>query len=154
MTVGTGAEQRARMWSCELGKWSAWFGTAPEPPAGAAPAPAPAAPAAPTIADAIAACNAVQANRKVPVSCRTQYIDGLPAMIVGFPTPEAAEAYMDQVAEKVAGPFCNAANSANRRASLIVTLARAQARHFDCEQQRWGDWFELSEPTPATGNRL
>jgi hypothetical protein len=164
MTVGTGAGQRARMWSCELAKWSAWFSTTPqpEPPATAssprgAPEEAPSragSAASPTIADAIGACNAVQANQRVPVSCRTEYVNGMPAMIVGFPSSAAAQAYMDQIAEKVAGPFCNAANGANRRASLIITLANAQARHFDCEQQRWGEWFELSEPSPPSRSRL
>jgi hypothetical protein len=158
MTVGTGAEQLARMWSCELGKWSGWFSPTP---GSAEPAPAPPTPTQPqsdqplTIADAISACNAVQANRSVPVSCRTEYVNGVPAMIVGFPTSSAAETYMDQVAEKVAGPFCSAANRANRRAALFITLANAQARHFDCEQQKWGEWFELTEqPTAPNRSRL
>lgn len=159
MTVGTGAEQLARMWSCELGKWSSWFSPTPGSPGQAPEQPAPA-PQSPTeepltIAEAISACNAVQANRSVPVSCRTEYVNGVPAMIVGFPTSSAAETYMDQVAEKVAGPFCSAANRANRRAALFVTLANAQARHFDCEQQKWGEWFELTEqPTAPNRSRL
>jgi hypothetical protein len=153
MTVGTGAAQLARMWSCELGKWSGWFSTTAESPEQPAQREAPT-PAPLTIAEAISACNAVQANRSVPISCRTEYVNGMPAMIVGFPTSSAAETYMDQVAEKVAGPFCSAANRANRRAALFITLANAQARHFDCEQQKWGEWFELTEPTAPNRNRL
>jgi hypothetical protein len=138
MAVGTGAEQQARRWSCELGRWGDWFATTSE-----SPAPAPASPE--TIADAVRACNNVQANREVPVTCQTEYVNGVASMVVGFPTSDDAETYMDQVAERVAGPFCNAANRANRRASLFITLASSQARHYDCEQQRWGDWFELSQ---------
>jgi hypothetical protein len=151
MTVGTGPQQLARMWSCELGKWSGWFSTSSD----SARQPAPAEAGAPaTIAEAIGACDAVQANRSVPVSCRTEYVNGMPAMIVGFPTSSAAEAYMDQVAEKVAGPFCSAANRANRRAALFITLANSQARHFDCEQQKWGEWFELTQPPAQNRSRL
>ena len=153
MTVGTGAEQLARMWSCELGKWGGWFSTTVDSPEQRAPAEAP--DRAPlTIAEAISAGNAVQANRSVPISCRTEYVNGMPAMIVGFPTSDTAEAYMDQVAEKVAGPFCSAANRANRRAALFITLASSQARHFDCEQQKWSEWFELTEPTAPNRSRL
>jgi hypothetical protein len=79
------------------------------------------------------------------VSCRTEYVNGVASMIVGFPTSEDAETYMKQVAERVAGPFCEAANRANRRAALFITLANARARHYDCERQTWSDWFELSQ---------
>ncbi len=141
LTVGTGTAQQARRWSCELGKWSDWFATASEPPASEPPPPPPE-----TIADAIRACGNVQANREVPVTCHTDYVNGVASMIVGFATSADAEAYLNAVAEQVAGPFCDAANRANRRASLFITLARAKARHYDCEQQRWGDWFDLSRP--------
>lgn len=149
MTVGTGSAQQARRWSCELGKWGDWFATAPEPPA-AEPRPAP----VDTIADAIAACGHVQANREVPVTCHTEYVNGVASMIVGFPTAADAETYLHAVAEQVAAPFCNAANRANRRASLFITLARAKARHYDCEQQRWGEWFELSQPRAVDRSSL
>jgi hypothetical protein len=146
MTVGTGAEQHVRMFSCELGKWSSWFSTAGEEEE-AAPPPQ-------TLSDAIVACKAVQANRDVPVSCRTEYVNDVPAMIVGFPTADAAQSYMDQVAEQIAGPFCSAANRASRRAALFITLANAQARRFDCEQQSWSDWFELEQPAAPNRSSL
>lgn len=104
MTVGTGDEQQARRWNCELGKWGEWFANVPRPVQ---------APPTQTIADAVRACNNVQANRDVPVSCRTDNVDGVPSMIVGFPTAADAEAYMLQVDEQVAGPFCDAANRAS-----------------------------------------
>jgi hypothetical protein len=154
MTVGTGADERARRWSCELAKWGAWFQPAREaaaaappqasPPARTSPATRKSAPPA-TLDDAVRACKLVQANRNVPVSCKTDTVNGVPSLIVGFPSAEEANAYMEQVAQKVAQPFCDAANRAGQRASFYVTLAAAQARHYDCEQQRWSDWFELPQ---------
>jgi hypothetical protein len=135
MTVGAGPQGQARKWSCELGKWGDWFAMAPENPESAPPQ---------TIADAVAACNDVQANREVPVSCQSEYVDGVPSLIVGFPTAADAETYLAQVANQVAQPFCDAANRAGRRASFFITLASSQARQFDCEQQRWSEWFQLS----------
>lgn len=159
MTVGTDSGEQARRWSCELGKWGDWFANAPAEsaptPSAPSPSPSPDRQAPPqTVADAIRACNDVQSNREVPVTCRTDYVNGVPAMIVGFPNATDAEAYMDQVAERVAGPFCEAANRASRRALLFITLANAQARHFDCEQQTWGEWFELTERKAANRNTL
>jgi hypothetical protein len=148
MTVGANERQRARVWSCELGKWSDWFAAAETP------APAPAPDPQETIADAIAACSDVQSNRDLPVTCQTQYVNGVASMIVGFRSSDEAEAYMKQVAEQVAGPFCNAANRANRPASLFITLANSRARHYDCEQQTWSDWFELSQRKAADRTRL
>jgi hypothetical protein len=133
MTVGAGQEQTARRWSCELGKWGDWFANPPRPAGDQPPQ---------TIAAAIAACNQVQANSEMPVSCRTDHVDGVPSMIVGFPTAAEVKAYMPQVAEQVAGPFCAAANRTNRRASLYMTMP-GRARHYDCELQRWGEWFEV-----------
>jgi hypothetical protein len=157
MTIGTGAEERARRWSCELAKWSEWFqparatAAAPSTPTPQTPPPARSSPSTPTsspprtLADAVAACKTVQANRNVPVSCKTDTVDGVPSLIVGFPSADEANTYMEQVAKKVAQPFCDAANRAGHRASFYITLAAAQARHYDCERQRWSDWFELPQ---------
>jgi hypothetical protein len=153
MTVGTEAGERARRWNCELGKWGEWFATAaqaatpsaPEAsaPAASAPAPEPASPGA--LGDAVSACNTVQADPNVPMSCVTKNVDGIPAVIVSFPTADDANTYMEQVAQKVARPFCDAANRAGQRASFFITLAGTQARHYDCQGQRWSEWFELPQ---------
>ncbi|HTV18869.1 MAG TPA: hypothetical protein VMG12_09365 [Polyangiaceae bacterium] len=157
VTVGAGAEQRARRWSCELGKWGDWFATAPAEPAQPTP-PAPERPepaATQALADAVRACNRVQANRNVPVSCGTDYVNGVPAMIVGFPSPAVAETYMRQVADKVAGPFCDAANRASQRAAVFINMANTRARQFDCQQRKWSAWFPLTPNAesrePASG---
>lgn len=149
MTVGEGADEQARRWSCELGKWGDWFATNSDrkTPEAAPPPPQ-------TIASAIRTCSSVQANREVPVSCQTEYVNGIPSMIIGFPTPADLETYLDPVADHVAGPFCDAANSANRRASLIVVLANSRARHFDCERQQWSEWFRLPEQKASDRSSL
>jgi hypothetical protein len=132
MAVGSGDDRRGRRFSCELGTWGEWFSLA-EPDV-AKPQ---------TIAEAIQACNRVQADEGIPIACATDYLDGVPAMIVGFRTSEEADKYLSAMAQQVAKPFCDAANRANRRAALIITVAGSYARPFDCEQQRWGEWFSI-----------
>ena len=141
--VGVGSERRGRQWSCELSSWGEWFSLAREPSAPGE---------GQTVADAIQACNRVQEDRSVPITCTTEYLDGAQTMIVGFRNGAEAESYAQAIAQQVAGPFCRAANSASRRASFVVTLADSVARHFDCEQQRWGEWVRISrEPQIPPG---
>lgn len=150
MSVGEGDRQQVRRYSCELGKWGSWSTTssrnASAPSRGATPA-APAAPDATRpsadVAEVVRACEAVQSNPNLPVSCKTDYINGVPSVIVGFPTAADAQTYIDQVAQQVAQPFCDAANRAGHAASFFITLAGEQARHYDCKGQRWSEWFEL-----------
>lgn len=155
MTVGSGEHEQARRWSCELGKWGNWFSTnraSATPATPTTPAtqpPSAAAAATPTMDDVVRVCKNVQANPQIPVSCVTDYVNGVPSVIVGFPSADEANDYMDQVAQKVAQPFCEAANRAGRRASFFITLAGAQARRYDCEGQSWSDWF----PLPQNDNR-
>jgi hypothetical protein len=141
MAVGMGEDRQARRFSCELGHWGEWFSLAEAQPVKPQ-----------TIAEAIQVCQHVQADEAVPISCSTDYLDGVPAMIVGFRNGEEAEQYLGAMAERVAEPFCDAANRANRRAALIVTVANEYARPFDCEQQRWGEWFPIaSQPDLSRG---
>jgi len=134
-----------------LGKWSDWFATTPRQPVATASRPAEPA-TTQTIADAVRACNGLQANQEVPISCGTEYVNGVPAMIVGFPTAAVAEAYMRQIADQVTGPFCEAANRARQRAAVFINLANTRARQFDCQERKWSAWFPLSsEETPAPG---
>ncbi len=156
MSVGDGEAQQVRRFNCELGKWGGWVanaGSTTEPPAASpdssAASPEPPAASEPrpsrTVSDVVRVCNSVQANPDLPVSCLTQNVNGVPSVIVGFPTAAHANAYMDQVAEKVTQPFCDAANRAGQAASFFITLAGEQARRYDCNRQRWGEWFELPQ---------
>lgn len=147
LTIGVGSAQRARRYSCEFGKWGEWFSAAP----GAAAATGVEVEAAPpqALADAVQACRAVQANREVPVSCGTRVVNGVPAMIVGFRSPDDVQTYLEPIATRVAGPFCDAANRLGRRAALYVMVAKSRARHFDCEAGEWGEWFELQQQDPT-----
>lgn len=141
MTVGSGDAQRGRLWSCELARWGEWFSLA---------GPAPARKAPETIAEAVQACERVQANPRVPVSCGMRYLDDVPTLVVGFRDDEEAETYLVPMAREVAGPFCDAADRASRRAAVVITIANTRARLYECERRRWSDWFSL---TPDPGSR-
>jgi hypothetical protein len=148
MSVGEGDRQQVRRYSCELGKWGNWFANAranaapAAPPAASAPAAAPAPPSR-TMADVVRVCNDVQANADLPVSCKTEYVNGVPSVVVGFPSAAAAKTYIEQVAQQVAQPFCDAANRSGHAATFFITVANEQARRYDCKRQSWSEWFEL-----------
>jgi hypothetical protein len=133
MAIGMGEERRGRRFSCELGKWGDWFSLAERGQASPS-----------TLSDAIAACRRVQEDESLPIACNLDDLGGVPAVIVGFPNREDAERYLSVMAQQVGEPFCDAANLAGRRAAFIITVANANARPFDCNQQRWGEWFSIS----------
>jgi hypothetical protein len=139
MAIGSGDERRGRRFSCELGKWGDWFSLAER--GETTPA---------TLTDAIAACRRVQDDEELPISCNLDDLGGVPAIIVGFPSNEDTERYLSVMAQQVGEPFCDAANLAGRRAAFIITVANAQARPFDCGQQRWGEWFSISAAPDLT----
>jgi hypothetical protein len=139
MAIGSGDERRGRRFSCELGKWGDWFSLAER--GETTPS---------TLSDAIAACRRVQDDEELPISCNLDDLGGVPAIIVGFPSSEDTERYLSVMAQQVGEPFCDAANLAGRRAAFIITVANAQARPFDCGQQRWGEWFSISTAPDLT----
>lgn len=99
-----------------------------------------------TIAEAIEACRAVQADAQIPISCATEYFQGKPTMVVGFPRMDDADAYWSAMAEEVTEPFCGPANAASRQAFVLVALLDTEAgRLFACETGDWSDWFTLAE---------
>jgi hypothetical protein len=100
-------------------------------------------PAANTFAAAVQACKQIQATAEIPIGCSVEYIEGAPAMVVGFGSLDDATNYWDVMAEHVAEPFCEAANSANRAAFVFVVILDKAARPFLCELDEWGDWFDL-----------
>jgi hypothetical protein len=106
-----------------------------------APAPAPRPPL--TIADAISARKEVQRSSSIPVGCETSYIQGVPSMVMLFRDSKDADSLLGPMAKQVAGPFCAAANSANREASVFIVIGNRSARHYSCEMGDWGPWFEL-----------
>src|SRR5262245_4519740 len=133
---------------------------AQRPPEPRQPASAGASQATPsTIAAASAACDRVQQNSEVPVSCTTQYIDDVPSMIVGFRDDGAAREWMGAFAQYIGNPFCDAANRNGRQARVYMTVgigAAQKARMWSCELGKWSDWFATAPApeapaTPAAG---
>jgi hypothetical protein len=64
-------------------------------------------------------------------------------MVIEFKDSKTADSLLGAMAKHVAGPFCTAANSVNRPASVYVVVGGRDARQFSCEMGKWGEWFEL-----------
>jgi hypothetical protein len=64
---------------------------------------------------------------------------------LAFRNAQEADMYLQPMAEHVALPFCNAANSANQKAELLMLVSNRFARIFECGQARWSDWVDLGE---------
>jgi hypothetical protein len=98
---------------------------------------------APTLAEAAAACRRLQDERTIPVGCTTHDIGGVPSMFIAFAEQQAADRHLPRVASEVAGPFCDAANSTNRPASVYVAI-QSWAKRYNCELGQWGEWFAFN----------
>ena len=106
-----------------------------------------------TIADSIQACKRLQAKNDIPITCATRYIDGKPAMIMGFPNKDTSENWLQTITQYVSAPYCEAANSSNRQAFLAITLKNENVgRIYACEKQEWSGWFSLTDE--QTTNRI
>jgi len=134
----------ARRYSCELSRWDDWFELTP--PKKSKPRPL-------TIAEAIAVCKEIQKDSSLPIGCATAYIRGTPSMVISFRNEKEADALLGAMANQVAGPFCEAANSSNRPAAVYMVIGGRHARPYSCEMADWGDWFELApedrQPSPG-----
>jgi len=96
------------------------------------------------ISEVIDVCGEIQAARDVPITCTFDYLDGNPAIVVGFPNGDLFASLWEVVVDGVGVPFCNAANEANRQGFLLVGLVREkQARAYSCETSEWSDWFTI-----------
>ena len=107
-------------------------------------------PASSSLADAVEACKQIQAAAEIPIACSVETIEGAPAMVVGFGSLGDATQYWDLMAEHIADPFCEAANSANQAAFVFVVISETAARPYLCDLDKWGDWFDLQETEMAT----
>jgi hypothetical protein len=137
----------AKRYNCELGQWGEWFAFSGDLAAlredGNA-RPRSRDPKA-AIADAATRCRRIQESTTIPVACKLQYLDEVPSMVIGFRNEQEAAEFLRPMAETVAGPFCDAANSSGQHAAVAVVVGRESARLFDCERGQWGDWFTLGE---------
>jgi hypothetical protein len=97
-----------------------------------------------TISEAIAACRAIQGERKIPVACETDYINGQPAMLMAFPDLGYADMYLEAMVEHVAAPFCASANSVNRPAFLVFLIKSTNmANAYSCESGTLSGWRQF-----------
>jgi hypothetical protein len=96
-----------------------------------------------TLVEAMVACKRLQNNRELPVGCRTEFVDDVPTLVLGFESAADAARYSSAMDAQLSLPFCEAAYRAGRTAALFALTANS-ARQFDCEHQQWGAWFELS----------
>jgi len=97
----------------------------------------------PTLAEAAAACRRLQDEHTLPVGCTTREVEGVPSMFIAFAEQQAADRHLSRVASEVAGPFCDAANSSNRPASVYVAI-QSWAKRYNCELGQWGEWFSFN----------
>jgi hypothetical protein len=107
---------------------------------------------APTLAEAAAACRRLQDEHTIPVGCTTRDIEGVPSMFIAFAEQQAADRHLPHVASEVAGPFCDAANSTNRPASVYVAI-QSWAKRYNCELGQWGEWFAFDGDLAALGRQ-
>jgi hypothetical protein len=98
-----------------------------------------------TLAEAVRACKAIQADADIPIACEVDYIQGMPSMMIGFASAEHANDYWEPIAKRVAEPFCRAANNSNRTALVLLVVGKTAARPFICELDEWGDWIDLAD---------
>ena len=96
-----------------------------------------------TLADSIQVCKRVQQERHIPIVCLTTYVEGRPTMVVGFADASGFRTYGGAIVEYVAGPFCDAANQANREAFLVFSVERpGLATLYSCETGEMTEWFD------------
>ncbi|MBN1652915.1 MAG: hypothetical protein JXA30_03985 [Deltaproteobacteria bacterium] len=143
----------AKQFSCEMQTWTAWVdldeGDDEEEVSASQGGPD----APKTVSGAMAACRKVHETQDVPVACKAGHIDGVPSMMMGFPSAEASKQYLDVMVEHVAAPFCVAANSSNREAHVYLLLGTRWIRRWNCEVKQWGEWVDLEQTRsqqPAT----
>lgn len=106
-----------------------------------------------TIADAVRNCRAIQNEERIPVSCGLDYIEGVPSMLIGFRSAEEMEQYGPAAGSTMGGPFCQAANDANRRAFVLLVLNGESASVIDCEVMQVVSTISLKQEQEAPLDR-
>jgi len=98
------------------------------------------------ISETIQACKAIQESAEIPIGCAFDYYEGRPAMTVIFQNYTSTEQYWEAMLDTVAGPFCQAANEANKQAIVIISIQPVEmARLFSCETNEWSEWFSYKK---------
>jgi hypothetical protein len=99
-----------------------------------------------TVAETVAACNRLQESDEFPIGCAFEYFDGKPTLMITFANQESGRPYADVLDDKLIGPFCQAANSANRQAAVIMVLVEENLGSlYSCESDEWSEWTTFQE---------
>jgi len=105
-----------------------------------------------TIADfgsAMDICKQIQEAQDIPIGCDIFFLDDneTPTLLVTFESYEHVNLFWEKLRDKVALPFCNAANSASYDGIVVLYLiSNEQARIFTCTTGEWTDWLDYTLP--------
>jgi hypothetical protein len=72
-------------------------------------------------------CAVIQSSPNLPATCRMDFIDGVPSLVVGFRDAREAERYAG-LASETAQPFCQAAVASNTQAAVFLTAGQEFSR--------------------------
>jgi hypothetical protein len=104
----------------------------------AAPAPPPVASAVEMLSSAEQSCEAAQ-RLGIPVHCRLGIVDGVPSVVMEFPSHDEADKHAEAMTKRVGRPFCDEADGLQPHAAAII-MAEDRYRSFDCAKRQWSEW--------------
>ncbi|UCH49165.1 MAG: hypothetical protein JSU95_05085 [Betaproteobacteria bacterium] len=94
--------------------------------------------------DSIAACEEVRYSGESPVNCVVTNIQGHPTLAVEFANEPSMNAYLGEFSERIATPFCEAANKDNQSAFFVVALKNPRVGSVSsCETGESSEWVTL-----------
>ena len=97
-----------------------------------------------TVHDAIAACDALRYSGENSVNCIVTYVQGHPTLAVEFANEPSMNADLGEFSERIAHPFCKAANKDKESAFFVVALKSPRMGSvLSCETGESSDWVLL-----------
>ncbi len=131
------SENVGSIYSCESGELSDWFDLDELARKTSRPD---------NMAEVVDMCRQVQGERNLPIGCAFNYYRGQPAVFISFSNSTTMKQYINEVADYIAIPFCDAANNANRRGVLVFWSQRENiANMYNCETNRFLGWVSMDE---------
>ena len=97
-----------------------------------------------TVHDAIAACEELRYSGENSVDCVVTYVQGHPTLAVEFANEPSMNADLGEFSERIAHPFCEAANKDKESAFFVVALKSPRMGSvLSCETGESSDWVLL-----------
>jgi hypothetical protein len=122
-------------------------GAQPAPP----PPPASGASAVEMLSMAENSCEASQ-RAGISVRCRLGIVDGLPAVVMEFPSHDEADKQAAAMTKRVVKPFCDDADGQQAHAGAVI-MVEDQYRSFDCAKRQWSEWEHAQDAGSADAPR-